>query len=63
MDVASGAYVKTVIIESVKISKLSQFEVSTIDLIKFYMEKRLKEDMIDFEIWGTKSTQLRKLVF
>lgn len=53
----------TVIIESVKISKLSQFEVSTIDLIKFYMEKRLKEDMIDFEIWGTKSTQLRKLVF
>lgn len=40
----------TVIIESVKISKLSQFEVSTIDLIKFYMEKRLKEDMIDFEI-------------
>lgn len=47
---ASGAYVKRVIIESVKISKLSQFEVSTIDLIKFYMEKRLKEDMIDFEI-------------
>ena len=40
----------TVIIESVKISKLSQFEVSTIDLIKFYMEKRLKGDMIDFEI-------------